>query len=111
MVTICASCRPAHKDTSAVPGGRFIQSRILDCSSAMQHRFVRRRRQSIARTPSNRNALYNPARLHAGKEQRECARRGGRPYIETEERPWQSQLTKNWKQNSQKWKNREAATV
>src|SRR5258708_10957630 len=102
MVTICASCRPAHKDTSAVPGGKFIQSRILDCSSAMQHRFERRRRQSIARMPSNRNALYNPARLHAGKEQRECARRGGLPYLETAERPRLSQLTKNCKQDSRK---------
>src|SRR2546421_5588766 len=61
MDTICASWRPAHRDTSAAPGGRFIQSTIPVFSSGMHHRFGRDRRQSIARTPPNRNALYNPA--------------------------------------------------
>ena len=95
MVTIWASWRPVHNETWAAAGGRFVQSGIVDCSSAMDHRLGRSCGQSIARMRSNRNALYNPARLGAGKGQRECTRRSGHPYIQTEETPWQSQLTKN----------------
>src|SRR6266478_2390812 len=67
------------------------------------------RGRSIARGARNRNALYNPARTHAGEGERvrECALNCA-PNIQTKEKTWPNQLTKNSKQRLRKWRNKEA---